>query len=138
MDPKGQRKAQEGAQAIATTEGAPAPERRGRLDYALDGLRAAWREEAGFRNHVFGALAMLATLIIVDPAAIWWAVALFCSSVLIALELVNSAIERVIDHIDGRIHPRIKAIKDMSAAAVVAASTGVFLLGVIMIADTLT
>lgn len=138
MDPKRERQPPKHARAIASTRTTPSPVRKGRLDYALDGLRAAWREEAGFRNHVFGAAAMLATLIIVDPAAIWWAVALFCSSVLIALELVNSAIERLIDHVDGRIHPRIKAIKDMSAAAVVAASTGVFLLGVIMIADTLT
>ncbi len=51
-----------------------------------------------------------------------------------ALELVNSAIERMIDHVDGRIHPEIKLIKDM--AAVVVASVGVLLLGLAMICDT--
>ena len=56
------------------------------------------------------------------------------SAILMALELVNSAIERMIDHVDGRIHPEIKLIKDM--AAVVVASVGVLLLGLAMICDT--
>lgn len=109
-----------------------------RLTVAFHGLRVAWREEPGFRNHVLGALAMLTTLLVLNPSAVWWALALLCSALLLALELVNSAIERVIDHVDARIHPRIKAIKDMSAAAVIVASAGVFLLGIVMIVDTLT
>ncbi len=43
---------------------------------------------------------------------------------------------RMINHVDGRIHPEIKVIKDMAAAAVVVASVGVFLLGLVMIFDT--
>ncbi len=113
------------------------PVRFARLSYAWSGIMTAWREEAGFRNHVLGALAMVTTLVILEPAMVWWGVALLCSALLLALELINSAIERVIDHIDGNLHPRIKAIKDMSAAAVVVASFGVFLLGIVMIADTL-
>ncbi len=106
------------------------------LLFAWDGLRAAWRGEAGFRNHVFGAFAMATTLVVIQPDAIWWAVAFLSSAILMALELVNSAIERMIDHVDGRIHPEIKLIKDMAAAAVVVASAGVFLLGLAMIFDT--
>ena len=105
------------------------------LLFAWAGLQIAWREEAGFRNHVFGAFAMATTLIVIQPGAIWWAVAFLSSAILVALELVNSAIERMIDHVDGRIHPEIKVIKDMSAAAVVVASVGVFLLGLAMIFD---
>ena len=106
------------------------------LLFAWTGLQTAWREEAGFRNHVFGAFAMATTLAVMQPDAIWWAVAFLSSAILVALELVNSAIERMIDHVDGRIHPEIKVIKDMSAAAVVVASVGVFLLGLAMIFDT--
>ena len=106
------------------------------LLFAWAGLQAAWREEGGFRNHVIGAIAMVTTMIVIQPDAIWWAVAFLSSAILVALELVNSAIERVIDYVDGRIHPEIKVIKDMSAAAVVVASVGVFLLGLAMIFDT--
>ena len=106
------------------------------LLFAWSGLRAAWREEGGFRNHVIGALAMTTTLVVIQPDAIWWAVAFLSSAMLVALELVNSVIERMIDHVDRRLLPEIKLIKDMSAAAVVVASFGVLLLGVAMILDT--
>lgn len=106
------------------------------LQFAWSGLRAAWREEGGFRNHVIGALAMATTLIVIQPDLIWWAVALLSSAMLVALELVNSVIERVMDHVDDRLHPQIKLIKDMSAAAVLVASFGVLLLGGAMILDT--
>ncbi len=106
------------------------------LQFAWSGLRVAWREEGGFRNHVIGALAMATTLVVIQPDAIWWAVAFLGSAMLMALELVNSVIERLIDHVDGRLHPRIKSIKDMSAAAVVVASFGVLLLGLAMVLDT--
>lgn len=137
MDLNRKHKPHERVNLPSLAQAKPAPLRFARLGYALDGLKAAWREEPGFRNHVLGALAMVTTLLVLNPAAHWWALALLCSALLLALELVNSAIERVIDHIDGQRHPRIKAIKDMSAAAVIVASAGVFLLGIIMIVDTL-
>ena len=108
-----------------------------RLGFALNGLRIAWNEERSFRNQAIGALAMLTTLVILQPSPIWWAIALLCSGLLMALELVNSAIEGLIDHVDPRIHPTIKKIKDLSAAAVIVGSAGVFVMGVIMIVDTL-
>lgn len=109
----------------------------GNLGYAVNGVRVAWREERGFRNHVFGALAMVTMLVILQPDAVWWAAAIFSSALLLALELVNTAIERLIDHIDRRFHPAIRSIKDMSAAAVIVASIGVLLLGIVMVMDTL-
>lgn len=138
MDPEQDQQPRERAEELGLPVPATPAIKLTRLTVALHGLRAAWREEPGFRNHVLGALAMLTTLLVLNPTAMWWALALLCSALLLALELVNSAIERVIDHVDGRRHPRIKAIKDMSAAAVIVASAGVFLLGVIMIVDTLT
>ena len=70
------------------------------LSVAWHGLKAAWRLEKAFRNHVFGALAMLAVLVALRPEPIWWALALLCSTLLIALELINTSIERLIDHVD--------------------------------------
>ncbi len=80
---------------------------------------------------------MITVLVVLRPAAIWWAIALMCSAILLALELVNSAIERLLDHLDGRQHPEIGVIKDMAGAAVVVASAGVLVVGLIMIAETL-
>ena len=106
------------------------------LKFAWHGLQAAWQEEGGFRNHVIGAFLMAAYLIVLQPAAIWWGLGFLSAAVLMALELFNCVIERVIDHVDDRVHPQIKLIKDMSAGAVVVASFGVLLLGVTMLIDT--
>ena len=107
------------------------------LSVAWHGLKAAWRLEKSFRNHVFGALAMLAVLVALRPEPIWWALALLCSTLLITLELINTSIERLIDHVDRSWHADIKLIKDISAGAVIVASAGVLVVGVIMIFEAL-
>jgi len=55
-------------------------------------------------------------------------VALTCALVL-ALELINSALEGLIDLLHPEIHPEIKAIKDMLAGAVLAISCAALVVG---------
>ena len=69
----------------------------------------------------FAALAFLA-LLLFRPAPIWWAIVALTSALVLALELVNSAVERLIDLLHPAIHPEIKAIKDMLAGAVLVIS----------------
>ncbi|AQZ96531.1 diacylglycerol kinase [Halopseudomonas phragmitis] len=85
--------------------------------YSLDGLSAAYRGEAAFRQLVWLALVLI-------PLAIWLPVdnigrALMIGSVLLSLiiELLNSAIEAAIDRISLERHPLSKASKDMGSAA---------------------
>ena len=42
----------------------------------------------------------------------------------LALELVNSAFERLIDHLHPEIHPEIRSVKDMAAGGVLLLSLG--------------
>ncbi|MEO6217788.1 MAG: diacylglycerol kinase [Sphingomonas sp.] len=93
-----------------------------RIGFAVAGWRAAWARERSFRTQVwFAGLALLA-LLMIRPSPIWWAlVALTCALVL-ALELINSALEGLIDLLHPAIHPEIKVIKDMLAGAVLAIS----------------
>ena len=95
---------------------------RARIGFAGAGWRAAWARERSFRTQVcFAGLALLA-LLMLQPSPIWWAlVALTCALVL-ALELINSALEGLIDLLHPEIHPEIKVIKDMLAGAVLAIS----------------
>ena len=106
------------------------------LRYAGNGLLVAWKVETGFRNHVLGGLAMVIVLVVLRPEPIWWGVAILCSAFLITLELINSAIERLVDFVDRRTLLEIKIIKDMSAAAVIVGSVGVLIAGIVMIFDT--
>jgi diacylglycerol kinase (ATP) len=85
--------------------------------FALAGLRAGWQETA-FRQEALAALVLV-------PAAFWlgrnWVeVALLAGTVLIvmAIELLNTGIESVIDRIGPEWHELSKRAKDMGSAAV--------------------
>lgn len=93
-----------------------------RIGFAVAGWKAAWARERSFRTQGWFACLALLALLILQPSPVWWAlVALTCALVL-ALELVNSALEGLIDRFHPEVHPEIKAIKDMLAGAVLAIS----------------
>ena len=88
--------------------------------YSLAGLRAGWSETA-FRQEAICAIVLV-------PLAFWlgnsWVeVALLAGSVLIlmAVELLNTAVEAAIDRIGLERHPLSKRAKDMGSAAVLLA-----------------
>ena len=88
--------------------------------YSLAGLRAGW-DEAAFRQEALAAIVLV-------PLAFWlgrsWVeVALLAGSVVIlmAVELLNTAIETAIDRIGLERHPLSKRAKDMGSAAVLLA-----------------
>jgi len=93
--------------------------------YSCAGLRAAWRDEAAFRQE-----ALLAALLI--PLAFLMPVsgigkALMIASVLLVLivELLNSAVEALADRVSSERHDLIKKAKDIGSAAVFVALVNV-------------
>lgn len=89
--------------------------------YSLAGLGAAWRHERAFRQECVLAVVLL-------PAAVWlgqsWLEsALLAASVMLVLivELLNSAIEAVVDRVSPDLHPLSKRAKDIGSAAVMLA-----------------
>ncbi len=89
--------------------------------YSMDGLRAAYTGEDAFRQETLLAAALI-------PLAIWLPVsglgkALMIASVLLvlAVELINSAIEAVVDRISLDRHALSKRAKDLGSAAVLLA-----------------
>ena len=91
------------------------------LRYSMDGLRAAYTGEDAFRQEI-----LLAALLI--PLALWLPVsglgkALMIASVLLvlAVELINSAIEAVVDRVSLDRHTLSKRAKDLGSAAVLLA-----------------
>ncbi|WP_257308221.1 diacylglycerol kinase [Geothrix fuzhouensis] len=89
-----------------------------RLSYSLQGIRTAWRQEASFRFQSLMALGVVAVLIGMRPAAIWWALLLMNCGLVLAAELFNTALEHALDHLHPEIHPAIKVSKDCAAGAV--------------------
>lgn len=90
-----------------------------RLGFAFAGVRTGWASERSFRTQAGMAGLALLALVLLRPAPVWWAlVAVTCAAVL-ALELVNSAVEAALDLLYPGIHQAVKAAKDMLAGAVV-------------------
>jgi diacylglycerol kinase (ATP) len=91
------------------------------LHYSLAGLRAAYLCEDAFRQEAWLALLLipLACWLPVD----WTARALLIASVLLVLvvELLNSAVEAVVDRISLENHRLAKRAKDIGSAAVLLA-----------------
>ena len=86
--------------------------------YSLAGLKATWTNEAAFRQEV-----LLAVILI--PLGLWLGEtglerAVLVGSLLLVLmvELLNSAIEAVVDRVGPEIAPLSKVAKDTGSAAV--------------------
>ena len=82
------------------------------------GLIAAARSEQAFREELI-ALVFAVPLAFVIAAEAWKRLALIgVILLLMAVELLNTAIEKLSDHVTPAHHPDIGRIKDMSSAAV--------------------
>lgn len=110
---------------------------RDRLGFAAAGLRAAWRREASFRTHIGFAVAALTALVVMRPTPVWWALIAVTVALVLTLELVNAALEGVIDLLHPGQHPEIGAVKDMLAGAVLLAAIAAIAVAMAMVVDTL-
>ena len=103
------------------------------LGFTWLGLKAAFKHEEAFRQEVL-------LLIVSTPLAMWLGkngvdVALLIGSVLLLLivELLNSAVEAVVDRFGGEIHELSGRAKDMGSAAVFIAMINVAMVWLLVI-----
>jgi undecaprenol kinase len=108
-----------------------------RLSFALDGIRAVWRSERSFRTQCGCALAAAGVTIALRPGWTWAAIIALATALVLALELMNSALEYLMDHVHPDIAPAIKRAKDAAAGAVLLASFGAAFAGLMMVIATL-
>ena len=71
------------------------------------------------------------------PGLIWAAMVTFSIVLVLGLELVNSAVESIIDFLHPETAPEIKLAKDVAAGAVLVATIGAVVVGLLMLIDTL-
>ena len=109
---------------------------RERIAFALAGWRSGWRRESSFRTHCLFAAAALVALLVLRPTPVWWALVVVTIALVMALELINSAMESVIDLLHPDFHPEIKVIKDMVAGAVLVISVAALVVAAAMVIDS--
>jgi len=95
-----------------------------RLRYSMAGVAHGLRAEHSLRTQALVLVAVLIGLVVLRPAPLWWALVILASSSVLAAELFNTAIERLVDHLHPEVHPEIRIVKDCAAAGVLICSLG--------------
>ncbi len=105
--------------------------------YSAKGFRAAWKYESAFRQEIVltGALIPLAFWLGRDPVEIGMLIS--CLLLVVIVELLNSAIEAVVDRVGDEPHQLSGQAKDLGSAAVFVALIFAGVLWVSVIIDHL-
>ena len=86
--------------------------------YPIKGLKYAYRNEQNLAVDVGIALLVVIAGFIFKISFIEWAILFLTIGLVISCELINTAIEAVVDLVTEEYHPLAKVAKDTSAAAV--------------------
>ncbi|MEI8360967.1 MAG: diacylglycerol kinase family protein [bacterium] len=100
--------------------------------YAFKGLVKTWREEQNLQIHTVMAIITILIGFLFGLSSIEWLFLILCITLVVIMEVVNSAVERVTDILKPRIHGYVKEIKDIMAAAVLLASISAVIVGLII------
>ena len=104
---------------------------------AFRGVGIAWLHERHLKVHTVAMLSVCCVAAYVEVSRIEWAILLLCFGLVTSLEYANSALERLANRITLERDPLIRDAKDMSAAAVLAASLFAAIIGIILLGPPL-
>lgn len=86
--------------------------------YAASGILVCFKTQSNFRIHILAATVAVIAGAGLQISRLQWAIIAICISMMLVTELLNTAIEKICDHVNPSYHPHIKIIKDMAAGAV--------------------
>jgi diacylglycerol kinase (ATP) len=89
--------------------------------YSIQGLKAAWINEAAFRQELLAGLFLAPLAFWLGTTATQRALLIFSLLVVLITELLNSAVEAVVDRIGSEHHELSGRAKNMGSAAVMVA-----------------
>jgi len=88
------------------------------LGYSRDGIAAAWHHEAAFREEVLLATVAIPLAFYLGKTGVDRALLVGCIILILIVEILNSAVEAVVDKASPEKHDLAKRAKDMGSAAV--------------------
>ncbi len=102
----------------------------GSFKYASDGIKAAVKYEPNFRIHLFVAYFVLLAAILLQVSVAEWSILIFTITFVLVTELINTAIEKLVDLVMPDYHEKAKIAKDVCAAAVLITAFAAIFIGV--------
>lgn len=102
------------------------------FSHALRGIIGCFKTEANFKIHLLLSSIAIAAAALLQLSAWKWGVISVCIAMVLAAEMLNTAIEKLCDVISPGYHPQIKLIKDMAAGAVLVTALISFFTGLMI------
>lgn len=102
------------------------------FSYAIAGIRTAIIEERNIRIHLSISLIVIIFGFFFSITALEWIIILLTIGGMISLEIVNTAIERMVDLVTLDFHPLAKQAKDLAAGAVFSFAIISVIIGIII------
>ena len=86
--------------------------------YSIKGINACWKYEAAFRQNVMLSFVLFVLSFFLARSVEQWLLLVFPLFIILIVELLNSAVENVVDRIGHELHDLSGRAKDMGSAAV--------------------
>lgn len=86
--------------------------------YALLGVRHCIRKERNFRVHMVAAAYVIALGVLLELDSLRFTVLILTISIVLVMEMLNTAVESLVDLASPTLHPLAKTAKDVAAGAV--------------------
>ena len=103
-----------------------------RVRYALQGWTAFFAKETHGQIQLVVAILVVAAGFYFSISNTEWMLLLLCMGLVLALEMVNTAIEKLADRLHPEHHPQIGLVKDVAAGAVLWASVISVVIGLLI------
>jgi diacylglycerol kinase len=101
------------------------------FEYAIEGLKIVFQEQT-FRIFCFFAILVTALMFLLEVSFFEKLILILTITLLMVLELINSRIEQIIDAFQPHHDEKVKIIKDITAGAVLLASLGAAIIGILI------
>lgn len=100
--------------------------------YAWQGLVYTFKTQGNFQFHSFAALVAIALAFVLQISTLEWLLVILCIALVLFAELVNTALESLVDLVSPDFHPLAKVVKDVAAAAVLVLAIASLAVGLII------
>ena len=100
--------------------------------YAFKGIGLMFGAGANMRIHFCAAVAAIIAGFYFKISPVEWCLITFCCVIVIATEAINTAVERLCDHLHPDRHTEIGKVKDLTAGATLIVAIGAAIVGIII------
>ncbi len=92
--------------------------------YAGRGIKYCFWQEQNFRIHILAIVVVSIAGLYFSISTTEWIFVTGCCTMMVVMEMLNTALEKMCDFVTKDFHPLIECIKDVSAGAVLVCAAG--------------